>query len=201
MVRDIGQVWLHPTISQRFLKVDLTGFSCSSVRCFHGLLLKREASLAYHMLLFMIWQIARTGTTSVLREGQERIAREVVLVRVTTSGDVYLLPGNTCNYQTANRKLKIVAFTIYPVKCHYNTSTHFSFLLVWHSAEVQRSGTAFPQLHFSSSNLLKSLYFLAGFQGLPLQMAFVIPILQGARSTFRNKNALELKQTSAMQYK
>lgn len=56
MVIDIGQVWLHPTISQGFLKVDFTGFSCYSVRYFHGLLLKREASLAYHMLLFMIWK-------------------------------------------------------------------------------------------------------------------------------------------------
>lgn len=74
-------------------------------------------TLAYHMLLFTFWQRARTGTTSVsrsvLREEQQTIAREVVLVQVTTSKDMYLLPVNTYNYQTANRKLKIVAPNIY----------------------------------------------------------------------------------------
>lgn len=138
----------------------------------------RGRTLVCHVLIFMIWQRARTGTTSVsrslLREGQETMAREVVWVQGTTWVDMYLLPGNTYNYQTANRKLKIVAPNIHPIKHHYNTSTHISFLPVWHPAEVQRSGTAFPQLHFSSSNLLKSLYFLAGFQGLPLQMGFVL---------------------------
>lgn len=50
---------------------------------------------------------------SVLREEQQTIAREVALVQVTTSKDMYLLPVNTYNYQTANRKLKIVAPNIY----------------------------------------------------------------------------------------
>lgn len=172
----MGLVWLYPTISQRFLKVDLTGFSCSSVRCFHGLLLKRENPGLPQAALY---DLAKS-------KGRNNICVEIFAKGRTTdnvqgsgcsAGDNirgHLLPGNTCNYQTANRKLKIVAPNISPIKCHYNTTTHLSFLPVWHPAEVQRSGPAFPQLHFSSSNLLKSLYFLAGFQGLPLQMGFVL---------------------------
>lgn len=150
MVRDIGQVWLHPTISQRSLKADLTGFSCSSDRCFHGLLLKKENPGLPHAALYDLAK-SKDRTTPVLRyllrEGQQTTAREVVLVQVTTSGHKYLLPGNTCNYQTANRKLKILAPNIYPIKCHYNTSTHLSFF-VWHSAEVK--GLAQPPPNFIS---------------------------------------------------
>lgn len=153
-----------------------TGFSCSSVRCFHGLLKRENPGLPRADLHDLAKSKDRNNicVEILLREGQETMAREVVWVQGTTWGDMYLLPGNTYNYQTANRKLKIVAPNIHPIKHHYNTSTHISFLPVWHPAEVQRSGTAFPQLHFSSSNLLKSLYFLAGFQGLPLQMGFVL---------------------------
>lgn len=80
------------------------------------------------------WLKARTRRASVLRpllgtrEGQQATATEVVLLQATVSGDMYLLAESTCDYQTADRKLKIVAPNICPIKCHYNTSTHLSFL-------------------------------------------------------------------------
>lgn len=133
----------------------------------------------YHKLLFMIWLKTRTRRASVLRsllgarKGQQAMAREVVLVQVTLSGDMYLLAENTYNYQTANGKLKITALNTCPIKCHCNASTHLSVLPAWHPAEVQRSDTAFPQPHFSSSTLLKSpLFFLGRFQSLHLQTGF-----------------------------
>lgn len=98
------------------------------------------------------------------------MAREVVLVWATVSGDMYLLGENTYNYQTANRKPKNSSTC--PIKCHCNTSTQFSFLPAWHPPDVQRSDIDFPQLHFSSLTLLKPLYFLDGFQSLNLQMGF-----------------------------
>lgn len=138
MVRDIGLVWLHSTISQRFLKVDLTGFSYSSVRCFHRLLKKENPGLpctALHDLAKskdrnnICVEIFAKGRTRDNGQGSGFSAGDNIRGHV---------PGNTYNYQTANRKLKIVAPNIHPVKCYYNTSTHICFLPVWHPAEVKR---------------------------------------------------------------
>lgn len=88
------------------------------------------STLIYHGLLFMIWLRTRTKGASVprcllrARETQQAMAREVVLVQAILSGHKYLLTENTCNYQTANRKLKIAAPNICSIKCHYNSSTN-----------------------------------------------------------------------------
>jgi len=175
-LRATGLVWLHPTTAQMFLEGDLTDFSCPSARCFHGLSPRREEHglpwAAHHDLTKS--KQKQSICVEIFAGGKGgTAAREVVLVQVTVSGDTYFLAENTYNYQTANRKLKIVAPNICPVKCHCDTSTHLCFLPTWHTAERQRSDMVFPQLHFSSSTVLKSpLYFLDGFQSLHLQMDF-----------------------------
>lgn len=203
-------MWLHPTgyrgFSRDTSQITLALLPAVSLGFSSG-----GSTLTYHGLLFMIWLIARTRTASVLRsllgarEGQQAKARELVSVQVTVSEDTYLLAENTCNYQTSNRKLKIAAPNICPIKCHYHTSTHLSFSPARHPAEVQRSDAAFSQLHFSSLTLLKSpLYFLDGFQSLHLQMGFGLycnPYSPSHLFGTYKKKCPQLKQTLPMQHK
>lgn len=97
------------------------------------------STLAYNR----IWLKARTKTSCVLRsllgtrEVQQTMIREVVLVWATVSGGTYLLGENTYNYQTANRKPKIAAPKICPIKCYCNTSTQLSYL---HGTQLKYKG-------------------------------------------------------------